>query len=302
MKRLGVIVLFLFFSISALAGGGDHYPNGAEDFLVGMLPPPGFYVVDYNYFYFSHSYKDDSGNTINEGPLDDFSLRVYANVLRFIYVTKFRLLGGSYALHVFVPWVEVNANCKGFHVHKKGLGDIIVDPFIVAWHFDKVHMVAGIDIYIPTGEYDKYRAVNIGKNFWTFEPVLAVTFLPFDKLFLSFKFMYDFNTTNNDWINPLTGKETSLKPGQEFHFDYALSYTVTKWLRVGLTGYYYQQTTDDEIDGKEVEHERGKAIAVGPGVKVDYGRFMFVLKTQYEFAVKNRPSGRNVWFKIYYTF
>ncbi len=293
---------FLVFNSLVFAGGGDHYPNGAEDFLVGAAPPPGFYFVDYNYFYFADEFKDNSGDTINKGPLDDFSLRIYANVLRFIYVTKYRILGANYAAHIFIPWVEVNANCKGFHVHKKGLGDIIIDPFILTWHSKYVHAVLGVDIYVPTGEYDKYRPINIGKNFWTFEPVFALTFFLPKNFSLSFKFMYDFNTTNNDWINPQTGKETSLKPGQEFHFDYALGFSPVKWLRFGITGYYYQQTTDDEIDGKDVENNRGKAFAIGPGVKIDYKRFMFVLKSQYEFGVKNRPSGRNVWFKVYYIF
>ncbi len=296
------LAVFLVFNSFAFAGGGDHYPNGAEDFLVGAAPPPGFYLVDYNYFYFADEFKDNSGDTINKGPLDDFSLRVYANVLRLIYVTKYRLLGANYAVHMFIPWVEVNANCKGFHVHKRGLGDIIVDPFILAWHSRYVHAVFGVDVYIPTGEYDKHRPINIGKNFWTFEPVFALTFFLPENFSLSFKFMYDYNTTNNDWINPKTGKETSLKPGQEFHFDYALGYSPVKWLRLGITGYYYQQITDDEIDGKDVENNRGKAFAIGPGVKVDYKRFMFVLKAQREFGVKNRPSGKNVWFKVYYTF
>ena len=305
MRKLAAVVaalVFLGLSLPSWGGGGDQYPNGAEDFLVGIAPPPGFYVINYNYFYFSHAYRDDSGDTINVGPLNDFNLRVYANVTRLIYITPIKILGAYYGVHAFFPWLEVNANCDGFHVHKKGLGNIIVDPFILTWHTKYVHVVTGLDIYLPTGEYDKYRPVNIGKNFYTFEPVLGVTFmLPF-KATLSFKFMYDFNTTNNDYINPMTGKETSLKPGQEFHFDWAMAANPLPGLRIGLTGYFYQQTTDDEIDNKEVEHQRGRALAIGPGIRWDYKRLSLILKTQYEFGVKNRPQGRNVWFKIAYKF
>lgn len=108
-------------------------------------------------------------------------------------------------------------------MHKRGLGDIIVDPFILGWHTRYFHIIAALDIYMPTGEYDKHRPVNVGKNFWTFEPILAITFLHPSGFSASVKAMYDFNTTNNDYINPATGKETSLKPGQEFHFDYAVA-------------------------------------------------------------------------------
>ena len=192
MRKLAAVaaaLVFLGLSLPSWGGGGDQYPNGAEDFLVGIAPPPGFYVINYNYFYFSHAYRDDSGDTIDAGPLNDFNLRVYANVTRLIYITPIKILGAYYGVHAFFPWLEVNANCDGFHVHKKGLGNIIVDPFILTWHTRYVHVVTGLDIYLPTGEYDKHRPVNIGKNFYTFEPVLGVTFmLPF-KATLSFKFM-----------------------------------------------------------------------------------------------------------------
>ncbi len=302
MRTFAVFLSVLLISCSALAGGGDHYPNGAEDFLVGAAPPPGFYAIDYNYFYSAKDYRDDRGRVIDKGPLADFSLSVYSNVLRFIYVSKLKLLGANYTAHIFLPWVELNANAKGFHVHKKGMGDIIVDPFILTWHGTYLHALLAMDIYVPNGEYDKKRPVNIGKNFWTFEPILALTFLHPSGFSASVKLMYDFNTTNNDWINPKTGRETSLKPGQEFHFDYALGYSPAKWIRLGIAGYFYQQTTDDEIDGKEVEHQRGRAFAVGPAVKVNYKRFMLVVKGLKEFGVRNRPRGRCLWVKLYYTF
>ncbi|MFZ1574382.1 MAG: hypothetical protein WAT36_03925, partial [Chromatiaceae bacterium] len=31
---------------AATEGGGGHYPNGAEDFMVGALPPPGTYFIN----------------------------------------------------------------------------------------------------------------------------------------------------------------------------------------------------------------------------------------------------------------
>ena len=299
------LVFFSLFVVSsvAVAGGGDHYPNGAEGFWAGAAPPPGFYVLDYNYFYSATEYKANNGDTINKGPLDDFSLHVYANVLRLLYISKYKLLGGYWGAHVFLPYVDVKASAKGFKGHQRGMGDIIVDPFILSWHFKRVHAVLGLaDIYLPTGEYDKHRPVNVGKNFYTIEPVFGVTFmLPYQST-LSFKFMYDINTTNNDWINPATGKETSLTPGQEFHFDYCLEKAFASWLHLGVAGYYYQQTTDDEIDGKDVENNRGKVFAIGPGIKIDYKRFSLISRGFWEMATKNRPEGKGMWLKLVYAF
>jgi hypothetical protein len=50
-KTMLVILLGLCLGISnisyATEGGGGMYPNGNENYLVGALPPPGFYTMLY---------------------------------------------------------------------------------------------------------------------------------------------------------------------------------------------------------------------------------------------------------------
>ena len=52
------VILFVL-PLFALAGGGQHYPNGVEAFLIGVAPPPGFYIKKYNYFYTADKLKDN---------------------------------------------------------------------------------------------------------------------------------------------------------------------------------------------------------------------------------------------------
>ncbi|WP_303700226.1 hypothetical protein [Flexistipes sinusarabici] len=52
MKKLSFLIvaisLLTFFSSSTLyAGGGGSYPNGAEAFMSGAVPPPGLYFINY---------------------------------------------------------------------------------------------------------------------------------------------------------------------------------------------------------------------------------------------------------------
>jgi len=114
-----------------------------------------------------------------------------------------------------------------------GLGDIIVDPFILGWHWKNFHITAGLDVYLPTGSYDKAHLANAGRGYWTIEPVFAATYLSDSGIEVSGKFMYDFNLKNND---------TNYQSGEEFHFDYTVGYHVDKQLTLGLGGYYYLQT------------------------------------------------------------
>jgi len=289
----GLIIATATFHAPAYAteGGGGAYPNGAEDFMTGALPPPGTYFLDYVDYYHASSLKDDDGDKL----VPDFDLDVAVNVFRLVHVTKFQILGASWAVHAFLPIVHMDVDATMGDDDKTGLGDIIVDPFILGWHSKNVHVTTGLDIYVPVGSYDKDDLANTGRNYWTFEPVAAVTYLGDNGIELSGKFMYDFNLENPD---------TDYTSGQEFHCDYTAGYHVDKNLAVGIGGYYYHQTTDDEQDGEKVGSDgfKGRVMAVGPQASYNYRNMAFTLKWQKEFEARNRPEGNNFWGKFLYAF
>ncbi len=306
-----VALLLSILSVSQVwAGGGQHYPNGVEDFVVGALPPPGTYLVNYLVFAQKDSLKDNSGNS---APVE-FSADVLVEVPRFIYVSPYTLFGASWAAHLFLPYysadLEIGTSSSTpnniVDSDEAGLGDIIFSPFILGWHFSpNFHVVAALDIWAPTGDYDKNRPATqiLSKNHWTFEPVLAVTYLwkGFD---FSGKFMYDFNTTNDDYLNPASGNTVDLDPGQEFHVDWAIGYAVKTGLRFGVVGYNYWQTTDDEVAGIEVQDNRSRVGGIGVGVKYwpKQGPFSMTLKQYWEYSARNIATGPQTQFKIAYAF
>lgn len=282
----------------ATEGGGGAYPNGAEDFMSGAVPPPGTYFINYFDYYSADKFADNEGNNVIPG----FKLKVTADVLRFIHITDKQILGGFWGMHVFLPFmnVDVKTATPFGNDSKTGLGDIIVDPFILSWHGKNWHAATGLDIYIPTGSYDRNDLANVGRNYWTFEPIVSGTYLTDSGYEASAKVMYDFNT-KNDEASLLALGATEYKSGQELHVDYTLGKKLDN-LSLGLTGYYYQQVTDDEANGVEVEGNRGRVLALGPGLKYDYKNMSVSLKYQVETKVKNRPDGDNFWFKFIYAF
>ena len=304
--KVALIIPVILFTLPlfAFAGGGQHYPNGAEAFLIGIAPPPGFYIKDYNFFYTADKLKDNSGHTKkleNSGQELD-QLTVYGNIPRFIWITPLNILGGFYGMHLFVPLLHQHIDLDvltpggplGLSDRRGGVGDLIYSPFIWTWHAKDglLHMIAALDIYLPTGAFNPKRILNIGKNLWTFEPVFAVTgFLPpLPDLSASIKLMYDFNTTNNEAI--VNGFKTHLTPGQEFHFDYSVEYALTKSFRLGVTGYFYQQTTDDSTGlFGDLKNDKGRVFAIGPGVWYTYKKWFAEAHVAFETAVRNRPEG-----------
>jgi hypothetical protein len=287
-----MVLLSLFImtqrEASATEGGGGAYPNGAEDFMAGAVPPPGTYFLNYFTYYTADKLKIKDGSDI-----DDFDLNVTANTFRLLYVTKEQIFGGYWGMHVFVPILNVDVEMMGNSDSNFNLGDIIVDPFILSWHSKNWHFATGIDIFIPTGSSSDDRLANTSRNYWTFEPIFAFTYLSDGGFEVSSKFMYDFNTKNGD---------TEYTSGQEFHFDYLIGYQFKPW-SIGLNGYYYKQITDDEIDGDSVaDGFKGEVFAFGPAIKYDYKNMMFDLKYQHEVSVENKPEGEKFWVKFVYAF
>jgi hypothetical protein len=272
----------------ATEGGGGAYPNGAEDFMSGAVPPPGTYFINYFDYYSAGHFKDKNGKN---APFP-FNVDVYANVFRLIHVTDIKILGGFWGMHIFLPLAKVDVHkSPGGSGNNAGLGDIIIDPLILSWHGKNWHVATGLDIYCPTGNYDKYRVANTGRNYWTFEPIVAGTYVTDGGFEVSAKFLYDFNTRNPD---------TDYLSGQEFHVDYTVGQKIGN-LSLGAGGYYYQQTTSDDTDGP-VNYGKGMTIAVGPQAKYDHKNMSFVLKYYFELESYNRPQGNNLWAKFIYAF
>lgn len=271
--------------------GGSAYPNGAESIGVAQLPPPGTYLLTYTNYYAADRLNDGDGNSL----VPDFSVNAFANIARLVHVTDKTFLGATVAMQAFVPIVDLDVSVGGASQSKFGIGDMIVNPLILGWKAGDWNLVATVDAFVPTGGYKAGDLANIGRNYWTFEPVFAATYAqPGGGWEASVKLMYDFNTTN---------KDTDYRSGQSFHTDAAVAYTTGKWT-YGLAGYFYHQTTDDEIGGVRVgpDGARGEAAAIGPVVRYVFGNVPVTAQWQHEFHAENRTQGDKLWVKAAFRF
>ena len=86
----------------------------------------------YNLLYNADTMTDSSGNEMNVG----LDLTVFANVHQFTYMTKSKFLGATYGFDVLIPLVYTNFEMKAVGADEDtfGLGDICVEPIVLAWH------------------------------------------------------------------------------------------------------------------------------------------------------------------------
>lgn len=269
--------------------GPDQYSNGAENFMAGALPPPGNYFINY-LGYYEGEYRDNNGDKVP-------GLKVNAtfDALRYIYVSNHKILGGDWAVHAIVPIVYQKLETPNPAFGNDwifGLGDITVDPIIIGWHFPPDwHITVGLDINLPTGKYDQNDPTDsIGANYYSFEPIFAFTYLSPGGFEVSAKLMYNIKTRNDD---------TDYQSGDDFHMDYLIGQHLGAWA-VGIGGYYFKQTTDDELEGQKVgpDGNRGQVFAFGPAVKYDYKGMSFVGSWDHETSAENRFEGNKFFFKF----
>ena len=74
---------------------------------------------------------------------------------------------------------------------------------------------------------------------------------------------------------------------------------MTPKVRVGLSGYFVKQTTDDMQNGQPVAGDgfRGQTFAIGPGIRYQFSKISVEARVVKEFFVRNRPAGEAVWAK-----
>lgn len=272
--------------------GGDQYPNGAENWYAGALPPPGNYFLNY-LGNVSGKLRDGNGNKVVAPNGKDIKLDATFDALRFVQVTNTTVWGASYAWAAILPVVNLSIDAAGAKNSKTGIGDATITPIVLAWHSPEWHYALGLDVNLPTGDFSKNDppGKNIGANYYSFEPILAVSYLRPDGWEVSGKFMYNIKTKN---------KDTDYQSGDEFHMDYLVGKRVGPWA-VGLSGYYLKQVTDDKMGGVKVgtDGNRGKVFAVGPSVKYETASHsQLVFQWQHESNVENRFQGDKVWFKL----
>lgn len=271
----------------ATEGGGSTYPSGVENYLVGAAPPPGLHWLGYGQIYSADKLKGNDGNDI---PVPGFKVNATAAVLRPVWSTNTQFMGGNLVFHAIIPLVDLKVQAAGRSQHKTGLGDITLGVFGVATHYSpQLHTVLGLDVVLPTGQYDKANLANIGRNYTSLQPLYTLSYIDPKGFNGDFKLTLNFNSKN---------KDTDYKSGNEAFLDYALGWGLDNGWTVGVGGYARTQFSDDTLGGAKVLNNRARNFAIGPSIKYQPSPSWFVTaKYQIESSAKNTTQGKAFWVK-----
>lgn len=313
-------VLALPWVLPAEEMGAGHYTPGMFASFMDILPyEPGFvYVNEFSY------YGGDIGGrkTLPMGAnlAGGVEAESYADTHVFVYQTPYELLGGRYAaalgltlmrldvdVHgtltrnprrpgVIVPVTGPISKSKTVSDRGEGLGDIYTAPAMLVWKQGDFKYDARLGLYMPTGKYDKHDLANLGKNYWTFEPAVGMSYLGSKNGLEVTTFAgIDINTENPD---------TDYRTGEQLHLDLTVAQHLPLFkglLGVGANGFLYEQISGDSGDGAMLGDFEGRTLGVGPvlsyAFKVAETDVALEVKWLPELDTENRLEGDYVWVK-----
>ncbi|RUP07904.1 MAG: hypothetical protein EKK38_17305 [Hyphomicrobium sp.] len=245
--------LFPIPEARAAEGGLTNYvPGYYGDFAVAVAPQKGLYVYGTAYSYQAKL----------KGPAvpDTVSASAMLYLGGFQYVTDYKFLGATYAFGSYTTFLDANTGAKAppfdLDASVSNRGDTSISPLVLYWAFGNFYVSAYQSIIMPTGAYRDGAALNSSRNYFSFDSVVAMTWLDQKQGYeISLVPGIMFNTEN---------PSTHYRTGNEFHLDGMLNKYFSQSFAVGLHGYFYSQFTDDS--GAGAPDIQSSSAGIGPAL------------------------------------
>jgi len=305
LLTLTIATMLLPAALRAEEAGSGHYLPGATASFIDALPGKEAFAYVNAFTYYNGTASGSRQIELGGQVVANIEGTVYADTSILLYQTPWKLFGGGYAAAVAIPymWMDVKGDVQVGPVTgnrrdtANGIGDIEIIPLMLGWTNGDLKFGGQFGVYAPTGEFEQGALANIGKNYWTFEPGLNVSWLS-SKIGLELSAFagFDLNTKND---------KTDYQSGDVFHLDVTVAEHVPLgkgFVGVGANAFYYQQITGDSGSGARLGDFEGRTVGVGPVVsyamKVGKTDVVAELKWLPELSVEKRLKGDTVWFKL----
>ncbi len=281
LKKRVFCFLFLTVAISVFAGNGSEYVNGVEGIKAGSVPPPGLYTRNYMVFYSADTLAGADGENLPIG----FNADVSAVVTRLIFITKHKILGADFGFDVTLPLVRTSLKIDAISLDetRTGFGDVIIEPAILSWHFNRADLATAVGVYLKTGNFAANHPASPGKDYTTTMFTLGGTVYLNNSRTTTISILtrYEIHGTDNS---------TGISPGDDFHFEFGIGHTVGRFTDIGIAGYAGWQVSADSGPGPDV---RDRIMALGPEISTVFPKagLMFSFRVLKEFNAVDRPEG-----------
>lgn len=265
---------------------------GFNNMGAGIARKPGMYYACYLQTFQSSSVRNAQGAVVPGAP----ARSSITSLQQLTLVTKTRVFGAQLCATILIPIVKsALAGSSGQAVNPNAFGDLMVGAFIEGKRNfasgPELNYRFGVNVFFPTGAYDKSYIVNPGAHRYRFFPHLECSFLLIKNFAVSIK--------NNLYFY---AREigTARRSGTAYNLNYALEFKITNRLTFEAAGYYLKQLEQDAYDGDKnyyqnrygITDTREQVFAAGPGIGFKTTSAVIIeVKAHWETAARNRPQG-----------
>lgn len=284
--KISAALCLLLLACTFSPANAQDYALGSEGIKAASIPGPGFYYVMYNQYYFSDQFRDSSGDKIDNSP----EIKTFANVHRFIWMTKKKFLGADYGMNLIIPAVYADIQTTAGNDDTFNIGDTTIEPLTLAWHGKRYDAVFGVAMYIPTGEYSKSDLANTGSDHYTLMTTSGVTFYPDEEKLWSISVL-------GRHEKHFENRELDITYGDDLNLEWGIGRIIGTF-DVGVSGYAHWQVTDDS--GSDVSWDKSvhdKKFGIGPEINAFVPMINGQIKVKYykEFDSKDSTEGNALW-------
>ena len=297
-----------------------HYAPGLVNIRDFAAPPPGLFVLWYNWFVSSDTYVDRDGNALtrlNLSQIDpglpdvdvDLKLNGFATVPSLFWASTFTLLGGArYMAGVSPNWMTADftfvaepggpgfgpSDPETLEGSVSGWSDLFVAPVGLSWGLGQLDATFFYGFTAPTGRYTTGADDNIGLGFWTHQFQGFGYFYPDpgQATALMLGLTYELNSEIED---------EEVKPGNRLSLEYGVSQYFTEWLELGIQGAHNWQVTDDtgsDVFWDPSYHDRKSTLLFSAGFWPWAGRLYVAAKYGFDYGVRQRFKNQNLMLNL----
>jgi hypothetical protein len=256
-QKFKLKLFLLFCAITILSALSPVYAQELEPRAYTNIP------VGLNFVVAGYSYSTGGVLFDPSIPLENAKIKTHGALLAYARSVKIGRMSGKVDIIIPYAWLSGTADFMGEQASREvtGLADprlrmsmiFVGGPALTLSEFKdyKQNLVVGasLQVYLPIGQYDPEKLVNLGTNRVTFKPEIGIS-KTIKKLMLELAVAGQFYTVNNNYYH---GKTMSQDPigSIQGHVNYNFRHGI--WAALDGTFYWGGKTTIDGVEGDNLQ-------------------------------------------------